>query len=1057
MARNVSRERAAQQRLLRRAERSIDAATLRAMSTWLDAVRFALVQELGIAGPPEAIAAAASWQQHRKSQPKSVTSAKWSEAQKLAKAAAERAKAEAQPRAVQNLDYAIDAAVQRSWGVWQNQLENQVLPTVSVAFGDAFQQVRRGDPQGAFAMQQQYLAEVSDRLKMWPDGAFEDIRPELLEALSEAETVDQMTDRIGRVLTIDARSRELRARINEVETALTDPDLSAADAKALRSYRRDLWTEHDESLNEWQWKARRIARTESHGAVTGGQLAAAQRVQDETGIRMWKRWLCVAGDTPVSAVGTALVARRHYEGTAVTITTASGATVTLTPQHEVLTGRGWVAAEQVSERDHLFKVAGIDPARTPDVERRQSTIAEVFDAAVQAESVKVGSVPVGVYLDGDDPTKEHVYVVPTDGVLTADLAAQFEGMGDLAFADANSLAEFAMFGGGAAGSLVGGDLMTGDTGERDGATALSDLGAFPRDANETSLGAATPGHARLVEDAGDGGLRASDRTGDAGEGFAADVEHDQVVSVDIGAFRGHVYDLSTSGEWFAADALVIHNCTDDTRTRVEHRVADGQTVPLDQPFRVGGWLLQHPAGGNPVVPGHITINCRCSMILMDDDELQDEFEMQGGKGPVEPGSVRIGPDDADVADAAIAEAAETEGRDLPKLGQRGEDVGQAMPDLPDDVQLTDERSRVPLPDVESASDERLADYLVRTDETDNPELRSLVEDELARRRDPISVSVGEPEHVDDPLVVDDDEDWLDDERLLHEAGDLDEPDPEFEPPPDPEFDDWLDEPDGDPDDEVVDPGPLDIERLQREHDAAIDAMTEAIESGDEDRMLAAIDEAEAAERRLTEAMRYAETPSDPIFRDDDDPDTYDVDDDLEPDLDDDDDLEWPDDEDDDREQAADEARDREIWGDLPEEPAPLTRQPTEAELRRMQLMDEADEKAQREGISYEQALAELQGLDRDQLFRREFVARAKAEGGLSSTNFNDLLDELHNRVAFDWHMSDEAAAWFDENGRITKGDLRAMIEDGRIAYDASSILALYATWPGRRLGGDYLA
>lgn len=499
------------------------------------------------------------------------------------------------------------------------------------------------------------------------------------------------------------------------------------------------------------------------------------------------------------------------------------------------------------------------------------------------------------------------------------------------------------------------------------------------------------------------------------------------------------------------------------------------------------------------------------MMIYDDDELQDEFEMQGGKGPVEPGSVRIGPDDADVADAAIAEAAETEGRDLPKLGQRGEDAGQTMPDLPDDVQLTDERSRVPLPDVESASDERLADYLVRTDETDNPELRSLVEDELARRRDPISVSVGEPEHVDDPLVVDDDDDWLDDERLLHEAGDLDEPDPEFEPPPDPEFDDWLDEPDGDPDDEVVDPGPLDIERLQREHDAAIDVMTEAIESGDEDRMLAAIDEAEAAERRLTEAMRYAETPPDPIFRDDDDADTYDVDDDVEPALsDDDDDLEWPDDDDDDvdpdeetdeewqarldREQAADEARDREIWGDLPEEPAPLTRQPTEAELRRMQLMDEADEKAQREGISYEQALAELQGLDRDQLFRREFVARAKAEGGLSSTNFNDLLDELHNRVAFDWlleveeatngqtlnkrsrdsgvdagllwttndatarkHMSDEAAAWFDENGRITKGDLRAMIEDGRIAYDASSILALYATWPGRRLGGDYLA
>lgn len=253
--RDVAAERAEQQWLLRRCERRIDAATLTAIGAWLDEVRVALFQELGLtryitaAGDPPMTPATA------------------------------------------HTDIAVDAAVQRTWGAWQNQLENQILPTVSVAFGEAFQQTRRADPSGAFAHQQQYLAEVSDRLRIWPAGAFEDIRPELLEALSDAVTVDEMTERIGRVLNIDAKSRELRARINEVEQALAEPDLDRATRRELRALRRSLWEEHDESLNEWQWKARRIARTESAGAVSAGQLAAAREREQRTGIRMWKRWL----------------------------------------------------------------------------------------------------------------------------------------------------------------------------------------------------------------------------------------------------------------------------------------------------------------------------------------------------------------------------------------------------------------------------------------------------------------------------------------------------------------------------------------------------------------------------------------------------------------------------------------------------------------------------------------------------------------------------------------------------------------------------------------------
>lgn len=49
--------------------------------------------------------------------------------------------------------------------------------------------------------------------------------------------------------------------------------------------------------------------------------------------------------------------------------------------------------------------------------------------------------------------------------------------------------------------------------------------------------------------------------------------------------------------------------TGDGRTRVEHSIADGQTVPIDQPFIVGGERLMYP--GDPNGSAANTIQCRC--------------------------------------------------------------------------------------------------------------------------------------------------------------------------------------------------------------------------------------------------------------------------------------------------------------------------------------------------------------------------------------------------------------------------------------------------------------
>ena len=61
--------------------------------------------------------------------------------------------------------------------------------------------------------------------------------------------------------------------------------------------------------------------------------------------------------------------------------------------------------------------------------------------------------------------------------------------------------------------------------------------------------------------------------------------------------------------------------TIDQRTRHDHLQADGQRVPVGQPFEVGGELLMQP--GDPDGSAENTINCRCTTLLVRSGEVMD--------------------------------------------------------------------------------------------------------------------------------------------------------------------------------------------------------------------------------------------------------------------------------------------------------------------------------------------------------------------------------------------------------------------------------------------------
>jgi hypothetical protein len=133
-----------------------------------------------------------------------------------------------------------------------------------------------------------------------------------------------------------------------------------------------------------------ISRELASGLAEGkGPMEIARRMNnrvDKIGItraRMLARTECLTGDMIVDGADVQSAHKRWYDGEIIEIVTADGRNVTATPNHPMLTQRGWVFAGQVTNTDYLIcnalaEVSG--SARDKHIDHAPSSIAQVFDA-----------------------------------------------------------------------------------------------------------------------------------------------------------------------------------------------------------------------------------------------------------------------------------------------------------------------------------------------------------------------------------------------------------------------------------------------------------------------------------------------------------------------------------------------------------------------------------------------------------------------------------------------------------------------------------------------------
>jgi SPP1 gp7 family putative phage head morphogenesis protein len=264
---------------------------------------------------------------------------------------------------------------------------------------------------------------------------------------------------------------------------------------------------------------------------------------------------CFAGSTIVNlANGCHHIWRRMYFGPMIALR-FDGGVVEVTPNHPLLTARGWLPAEAINEQDELIQCEAHRALAVDENEnQRQTTLAEVFDAL---RSIVPSEAAPGFLFNfhGDIP-KEDVDTIRADHLLPGDrITATVQLIGEQYLARPD-------------GRILNQDIVCGGShvGETDGTRCLNELAS----SGETHLphaepigsAAVAPFNAIAFQQHGDRPSGAGELSGEAQFAFAGHVARDNSLlgkvcaSVLAGRNSARYHD-ATSPE-FLAEIVRVH-------------------------------------------------------------------------------------------------------------------------------------------------------------------------------------------------------------------------------------------------------------------------------------------------------------------------------------------------------------------------------------------------------------------------------------------------------------------------------------------------------------------
>lgn len=273
---------------------------------------------------------------------------------------------------------------------------------------------------------------------------------------------------------------------------------------------------------------------------------------------------CFLAGTIVSAAGISKHFKRWFDGKIVTISVEGLEDTRVTPNHPILTQRGWVSAGQLQQGDYLVKSLcdnSIVNILNPNNNQVQTVIENIPSAFQMSGGVFSVCMPLSAKdFHGDGIVDTEVDIIFADSflpnnikpnILESGIKRQFsKGHNGRIVLDANCPSK--QIGIGAPTSANG--IMSGNcTGEFDGTI---EAGIF----DKLSRGHIANGQAQALESFSDRATTETDSPSNIYARLSEYVAFVPIKSLIISDFSGHVYNLQTNDGYYIANNLIVHNC-----------------------------------------------------------------------------------------------------------------------------------------------------------------------------------------------------------------------------------------------------------------------------------------------------------------------------------------------------------------------------------------------------------------------------------------------------------------------------------------------------------------
>ncbi len=277
---------------------------------------------------------------------------------------------------------------------------------------------------------------------------------------------------------------------------------------------------------------------------------------------------CFSGDAVVSASGVTAYFKRWFEGEVTIISAAGIADLTVTPNHAILTARGWVKASELQVGDGLLQ--SLDPAAAltrinPDYDYVESRFDQIAGTALMTRGMSTRAVPVSAeHFHGDGIADTKVDVVRPACALRLNRSEPQKRVAHCALCGREiSEPEDHLTATRGSGERLSAATQSAHRIVRRagqlGALCFGSLG-HPQ---QHALAAVPHFQSHALPAVAQGRAMATDAPGYINARLAGHVSIVKVTGLRSAEYCGHVYNLETESGWYFANGIVAHNCRCD--------------------------------------------------------------------------------------------------------------------------------------------------------------------------------------------------------------------------------------------------------------------------------------------------------------------------------------------------------------------------------------------------------------------------------------------------------------------------------------------------------------